>query len=136
MNEKYVKVLLKLANKASKKNEVPVAAIMVKNNKIVAKSYNKRNKLNNPLLHAEVQCIVKTAKKNKDWRLDDYILYSTLEPCHMCKEIIKECRIKKTYYILKNNKKVNYKQTISKIDCCQTLEYELLLKNFFKKIRK
>lgn len=136
MNDKYVNTLMKLANKASKKGEVPVSAIIVKNNKIIAKAYNKRTRSNNPLFHAEIQCIIKAAKKQKDWRLDDCTLLTSMEPCHMCKEIIKECRISKTYFLLENNKKINYKQTFIKLNNDLSKEYESLLKNFFSNIRK
>ena len=104
MNNKIETELIKLVKKAYKMDEVPVAAILVKNGKIIAKGFNKKNKTNNPLLHAEVVCISKGIKKLKDWRFEECELYVTLEPCDMCKKIIESARIKKVkYYINKNN---------------------------------
>ena len=96
--------ILKLLAKATKQNEVPVAAIIVKNGKIISSAYNKRNKTNCVLNHAEVIAINKATKKLKNWRLDGCTLYVSLEPCDMCKKIIESARIKKVkYYINKNN---------------------------------
>lgn len=135
MKEKYEKILYKMALKAFKKGEVPVAAIIVKNEKILAKAYNKRKKSMNPLLHAEIQCIIKAAKKNKDWRLDDCDMYVTLEPCHMCMEVIKEARIKKVYYFINNKKNINFKIKLSKLNNNYSIMYTDLLTLFFKKLR-
>ena len=67
--------LNKLMDKAIKKNEVPVACIITKDNKILAKAYNKTNKTNNILDHAEIIAIKKASKKIKNWRLNDCIMY-------------------------------------------------------------
>ena len=85
-----IKELNKLINKAIKKNEVPVACIITKDNKIIAKSYNKTVKTNNILDHAEIIAIKKASKKLHNWRLNDCTMYVSLEPCNMCKEIIKK----------------------------------------------
>ena len=122
--------LEKLINKAIKKQEVPIAALIVYNNKIIAKAYNKVNKKNNIMNHAEIIVINKCMKKLKNWRLNNCELYITLEPCSMCKEIIKKCRIKNVYYFTKqNNEKtendVNY-QLINTND-----NFSMKLKEFF-----
>ena len=110
--EKYFKILEKMMLKAYKNNEVPVAAIMVYNNKVIYKGFNKRNLSNNVLDHAEIIAIKKANKRLKSWRLTDCDLYVTLEPCEMCKKIIEESRISNVYYMLKSktNKmnKTNY----------------------------
>ena len=98
------KELIKLINKANKKNEVPIAAIIVKNNKIIAKAHNKVNKTNNILDHAEIMVIKKASKKLCNWRLNSCDLYVTLEPCSMCKEVIRKSRLKNVYYFIKQNK--------------------------------
>ena len=134
-NMNYYEELIKLSKKALKENEVPVAALIVKDNKIIAKAYNKRYKKTNPLMHAEIDCILKACKKLNDWRLNDCILYCTLEPCHMCKEIIKETRIRKVYYLSEAKKDVNYKSEFTFINNNYSIEYNNLLTNFFKKIR-
>ena len=102
--ELIYKELNKLMNKAIKHNEVPVAAIIIKDNKIIAKSYNKVEHNNSVLNHAEINVIKKVNKKLKNWRLDDCELHITLEPCEMCKSIIKKSRIKKVFYYSKQNK--------------------------------
>ena len=73
--------LLKLITKAKDKNEVPIAALIVKNDKIISKSYNKVNKSNNILDHAEILVIKKASNKLHNWRLDDCILYVSYEKC-------------------------------------------------------
>ena len=103
MNQKIYDELDKLIDKAVKKNEVPIAALMVKEGKIIAKAYNKVNKSNNILDHAEIICIRKASKKLHNWRLNDCELYVTLEPCDMCREVIKKSREGKVYYILSQN---------------------------------
>lgn len=96
--------LNKLMDKAIKKDEVPVAALIVYKNKIIASAYNKTKKKNNVLNHAEIIVIKKASKKLNNWRLSDCSLYVTLEPCDMCKEIIKKSRIKEVIYYSKQNK--------------------------------
>ena len=90
MNEKFLNILIKECKKAFKKDEVPIACIITKNSKIISKAHNLKHKTNFILNHAEVLAIKKAAKKNKDWRLNGYDMYVTLEPCDMCKEIIKQ----------------------------------------------
>ena len=104
MNQEIIiKELNKLLDKAIKHNEVPVAALIVYNNKIIAKSYNKVEKNNSLLNHAEINVIKKANKILNNWRLNNCELYITLEPCEMCKSIIKKSRIKKVYYYSKQN---------------------------------
>jgi len=100
MEEKYYNLLLKLAKKAQKKNEVPISAIIVKDNKIIASAYNRRNKSKYILDHAEMLAIRKASRKLKDWRLDLCDLYVTLKPCSICENAIKQSRIKNVYYLL------------------------------------
>ena len=96
--------LLKLITKAKDKNEVPIAALIVKNDKIISKSYNKVNKSNNILDHAEILVIKKASKKLHNWRLDDCDLYVTLEPCLMCAGAILQARIKRVVFATKEPK--------------------------------
>ena len=125
--------LNKLIDRAIKKNEVPVACIIIKDNKIIAKSYNKTVKTNNILDHAEIIAIKKASKKLHNWRLNDCTMYVSLEPCSMCKEIIKKSRIKEVIYYSKQNdnkteKDLDYKYINNK-------EISNKLTNFFKNIR-
>ena len=134
MNNRIIeKELNKLILRAKKNNEVPIAALIVKNNKIIAKAYNKVNKTNNILDHAEILAIKKASKIFNNWRLIDCELYVTLEPCSMCKEIIKKSRIKNVYYYSKQN---NYK-TESDITYKYIEDniFSNILTNFFKEKR-
>lgn len=120
MDKKIEEVLMKNLKKAYKTKEVPVAALIVFNNKIISHSYNKRLRNKDVTAHAEVLAIRKAAKKIGDWRLNDCDLYVTLEPCAMCNEIIKESRIKNVfYYVSRNDDKKGFNKT----------EYKLLTKN-------
>ena len=89
------------AGKALKKNEVPIGAVIVLNNKIIAKGYNKREKSQNATKHAELIAIEKACKKLHSWRLDQAEIYVTLEPCPMCAGAIANARIKKLIYACK-----------------------------------
>jgi tRNA(adenine34) deaminase len=134
-NQKIYDELLKLSYKAIQKNEVPVACIIVKDDKIVAKAYNMREKYKNPLYHAEIICINKLCKKIKNWRLDDYQMYVTLKPCKMCLEVIKASRIKKVFYILDNiNEKNNITLEMKKIHNNDS-KFKKILTSFFKSKR-
>ena len=132
-NNIIIKELNKLIIKAQKKNEVPVAALLVKDDKIIAKAYNKTIKTNNIMNHAEILVIKKGSKILNNWRLNDCDLYVSLEPCDMCKEIIKKSRIKNVYYFAKQN---NY-ETESTPNY-EYIENDMLsqkLSSFFKHIR-
>lgn len=118
--------------KAYRKNEIPVAAIVVRNGKIISKSYNKRNLTNNPLHHAEIICLVKASKKLKTWKLSDCDMYVTLEPCPMCKSVINESRIRNVYFLSSKSKSIHYK---TKYSLCYNIEFSDLLTSFFKKLR-
>ena len=98
MNEKFMKIALQQAVKAAKINEVPIGAVIVMNNKIISKGYNKRECKKNALLHAEIIAIEKACKKLKSWRLSDCELYVTLEPCPMCMGAIINSRISKVVF--------------------------------------
>jgi len=135
-DEYYMNIAVSLARKAYKKNEVPVGAIIVKNNRIIAKAYNKKESKRNPIYHAELIAISKACKKLKTWHLDDCILYVTLEPCMMCTGAIEQSRIKKIIYGTENYN-CGYISNLSTIET-ENLNNEeciLLLKNFFKSKR-
>lgn len=134
MNEnKILYELNKLLNKAIKHNEVPVAALIIYKNKIISKAYNKVNKKNNILNHAEIIAIKKASKKLKNWRLNDCILYVTLEPCDMCKSIIKKTRIKNIVYYSKQN--LNKTENDPIYFYKENIIFSTLLKLFFQSKR-
>ena len=138
MKKEYYDILYKLALKAYKKNEMPVSAILVKNNKIIAKAYNRKNISNNPLYHAEILCLQKGYKKLKRWNLNDCSLYVSLEPCDMCKMLIEESRIDQVYFLLNKGKNNNkYTKTIyEQMYANEGEKFKKLIDKFFKKIRK
>ena len=94
----YIKEAYKEACKAYKKGEVPVGAVIVKDNKIIARAHNNKENTNDACGHAEMICIKKASKKLKDWYLKDCFMYVTLEPCLMCVGAIINSRIEKVYY--------------------------------------
>ena len=104
-----IKELDKMVEKSKKSWEIPVGAVVVDNlGNIISTGCNDRQGNNNVLGHAEINAIIAAEKKVKDWRLDGYTLYVSLEPCDMCNAIIKESRIDKVYYIVENNRTNNY----------------------------
>ena len=78
--EKFMKAALKEAHKAYLLEEVPIGCVIVQNDKIIARGYNRRNIDKNTLAHAELTAIRKAGKKTGDWRLEDCTMYITLEP--------------------------------------------------------
>lgn len=148
MEEKYMLEAIKEAEKAYKKLEVPVGAVIVKDGKIIAKAHNLKERKNDTTKHAEILAIQKASKKLKSWRLIDCEMYITLEPCTMCSGAIINSRIKKIYIgtmdektgaagsklnLFKDytfNHNVEIETGILKEKC------EHILKEFFKNLRK
>lgn len=131
---KIYEILKKLNIKAKNNEDVPVSCIVISNNKIISKGYNKRNKNKNPFDHAEIIAIKNASKKLNTYNLSDCIMYTTLKPCKMCEEVIKESKIKKVYYILEKKKDINRFLNYEKIeDINQYFECEL--RSFFKEKR-
>ena len=94
MNLNYMKEAIKEAKKAAKIGEVPIGCVIVYENKIIARGYNKRNTKKTTLAHAELLAIQKASKVLGDWRLENCSMYVTLEPCQMCSGAIVQARIK------------------------------------------
>lgn len=92
-DEKYMKQAIKQAKKAYALDEVPIGCVIVADDKIIARGYNRRNTDKNPLAHAELSAIRKASKKTGDWRLEECTMYVTLEPCQMCAGAIVQARI-------------------------------------------
>ena len=98
MKEKFMLAALKEANKARLKDEVPVGCVIVKDDKIIARGHNLKEKNKNAILHAEIVTLQKAYKKLDAWRLEDCDMYITLEPCMMCTGAIVHSRIRKIYF--------------------------------------
>lgn len=89
---------LSLAKVAADEGEVPVGAVIVKDGKIIAEGYNRREQKQNALSHAEIEAINSACKKLNDWRLDGCTIYVTLEPCPMCAGAIINARIREVVF--------------------------------------
>ena len=90
---KYMKAAIGQAKKAYALGEVPIGCVIVYEDKIIGRGYNRRNTDKTPLAHAEITAIRKAGKVIKDWRLEGCKLYVTLEPCQMCAGAIVQARI-------------------------------------------
>ena len=148
MQEYFMKQALKEAEKAYKKLEVPVGAVIVKDGKIIARGYNQKETKKDTTKHAEIIAIQKASKKLGSWRLIDCEMYVTLEPCSMCAGAIINSRIKKIYIGTRDEKtgavgsvlnlledyKFNHKVEIE--SGIMQKECEKILKDFFKELRK
>lgn len=146
IKEKFMREALKEATKALKKDEVPIGAVIVKDDKIIARGHNLRETKQNSLCHAEIIAISKACRKLGNFRLEDCDLYVTVEPCPMCAGAIIQSRIKNVYYGTPDNKygavdsvynifeiesnhKVNSECGILKEEC------STIIKDFFKELR-
>lgn len=129
------------AKKALLHDDIPIGALIVKDNKIIAKAHNTREVNKNILEHAEINAILFSSRKLNTWNLSDCDLYVTLEPCSMCKEVIKQSRIKNVYFLLK---KLDYKKEYNKTEIIYSNQenlkeneqkYAEMLSEFFKSKR-
>lgn len=103
-DEKFMKEAIKQAQKAYALGEVPIGCVIVHEGKIIGRGYNRRNTDKNTLAHAEITAINKASKVIGDWRLEECILYVTLEPCQMCAGAIVQARIPKVVMACMNPK--------------------------------
>lgn len=94
---KYMKEAVKEAKKAAKLEEVPIGCVIVMDDRIIGRGYNRRMTDKTALAHAEISAIRKACKKVDDWRLDEAEIYITLEPCQMCAGAIVQSRIRKVF---------------------------------------
>ncbi|MBQ9318284.1 MAG: nucleoside deaminase [Bacilli bacterium] len=138
--QEYMNVAIFEARKSLEKEDIPVGAIIIKNNQIIAQAHNEKEYMNIATKHAEIIAIEKACDKLKTWYLDDCILVTTMEPCMMCCGAIIQARIKKVIYGVRNEKYgccslLNEKY---KIECCKyedDKEIIKMLRNFFKERR-
>ena len=103
-DEKYMKEAIKQAKKAYAIGEVPIGCVIVYQDKIIGRGYNRRTIDNNTLAHAELAAIRKASRKMNDWRLEDCTMYVTLEPCCMCAGAITGAQIPRVVYGAKDPK--------------------------------
>lgn len=103
-DEKYMKEALRQAKKAATLGEVPIGCVIVYEDKIIGRGYNRRNTDKSTLSHAEITAIRKASRVIGDWRLEDCTLYVTLEPCQMCSGAIIQARIPRVVMGCRNPK--------------------------------
>lgn len=147
-DEYFMGEALKEAKKAFDLDEVPIGAVIVHNNEIIARGFNRRNTDKNPLKHAEIIAINDAAKVIGDWRIEDCTIYVTVEPCPMCSGAIVQARIPNVVYGAPNPKagcggsvinllqmeKLNHRCSVKS----GVLENECrsIMKEFFSRFRK
>lgn len=146
--EKYMKEALRQAAKAEKIGEVPIGCVIVFDDRIIARGYNRRNTEKSTLAHAEIMAIKKASRKLEDWRLEDCVMYVTLEPCPMCAGAIVQARIPKVVIGAMNPKagcggsilnilrerRFNHQAEVVTGVCGG--ECEQMMKEFFRKLRE
>ena len=133
----YIDKTIEEAKKSLLSEDVPIGALIVLNDEIISYGYNTREKDYSVLGHAEINAIEQATRKLKRWNLSDCELYVSLEPCSMCKEIIKQTRLKKVYYLLsKPDSKKEYDKTqFIKLESNSEQTYANILSDFFEKKR-
>lgn len=142
MKKKYFDVVYDEAKKAVNAGEIPVGCIIVKNNVIIARSHNKREKMNSVLGHAELLALQDASKLLGNWRLEGCDVYISLDPCPMCAAALAQARVRGIYCGVSSTnldendivEKIIPKKTkfISDLDVERSSS---LLKNFFKNKR-
>lgn len=147
-DQKYMKEAIKQAKKAALIEEVPIGCVIVYNDRIIGRGYNKRNKMGSTLAHAEIIAIQKASKKLNDWRLEDCTMYITLEPCPMCAGAIVQARIPKVVIGAMNAKagcagsilnileEKRFNHQVEKVTGVLEEECSSLMKEFFRKLRQ
>ncbi|MDE5416313.1 tRNA adenosine(34) deaminase TadA [Alkalihalobacterium chitinilyticum] len=147
-DEYFMQLAIEEAKKAMNLDEVPIGAVIVKEDRVIASAFNLREKTQQANAHAEMLAIEKACEQLKSWRLLDCTLYVTLEPCPMCAGAIVQSRVKRvvygavdpkagcagTFYNLLNDERFNHQAEVTKgvleVQCAQ------LLKDFFKALRQ
>lgn len=148
MDQRYMKEAMKQAKKADKIDEVPIGCVIVYEDRIIARAYNRRNTDKNTLAHAELLAIKMASKVLGDWRLEDCTMYITLEPCQMCAGAIVQARIKRVVVGSMNPKAgcagsvlnlLQMKQFNHQVELetgVMEEECSRMLKEFFKRLRE
>ncbi len=137
----YFNLALKEAKRAAKSNNVPIGCVIVFNNRVIAKAYNKKNSKNVSIYHAEILAMIKACRFLNTFILEDCTMYVTLEPCKMCMNAMAESRIRNVKYLISSRYGNNLKSNYDRIKCKQYYnneyidEYSDMLSKFFKNVR-
>lgn len=97
-NEHFMQLALDEAELALREEEVPIGAVIVHDGRVIARAHNQREQLRDPTAHAEMIAITQASESRQSWRLEDCVLFVTLEPCPMCAGAILQARIPKVVY--------------------------------------
>ena len=147
-DEKYMNKAIAQAKKAAANGDVPIGCVIVYEDRIIARGYNKRNLKKTTLAHAELLAIEKASKVLGDWRLEECTMYVTLEPCQMCAGAIVQARISRvvigcmnakagcagSIYNLLEEPRFNHQVEITR-DVCKE-ECSKMMSDFFRELRK
>ncbi len=141
MNSYFMDMAYEEAKKSFEMDEIPVGCVVVKDNEIISFAHNCKENLKNSIMHAELLAVDRACKVVGDWRLDDCVLYTTLEPCMMCMGAIIESRIKTVYYGTKSKSKQMFdvdklKNNNFNIIDVRDSRCSAILSDFFKNKRK
>ena len=98
MHEHFMRLALQEAEQALAEDEVPIGAVIVHQQRVIASAHNQREQLRDPTAHAEMIAVTQAAVSLGSWRLEDCTLYVTLEPCTMCAGAIVLARIPRLVY--------------------------------------
>ena len=140
-----MKYALQEAEKALKADEVPIGSIIVKDNKIIGRGFNRTENLNDCTAHAEIIAITSASNSIEDWRLNGCSIYVTKEPCLMCYGAIINSRISSLYFGIKDSSNgfssiinTNCKNKHLKFIETDLLEFDCksIIQHFFKNKRK
>ena len=136
--EKYMKAAIREAKKAWALGEVPIGCVIVYEDKIIGRGYNRRMVDHSALAHAEIAAIKKACKRMGDWRLEECELYVTLEPCPMCAGAIVQARIPKVYIgsVLDMLHEDGFNHQVETEEGLLGEECSMMLKEFFKELRE
>ena len=104
MDDHFMKLALQEAAAALEENEVPVGAVVVHDDRVIARAHNQRELLKDPTAHAEMIAITQAAESLGSWRLTGCTLYVTLEPCPMCAGAIVQARIPRLVFAARDPK--------------------------------
>ena len=146
-DKEFMELAFLEAKKALKEREVPIGAVVVKNDKVIGKGYNLKEEKQDPTAHAEIVAIKEASKKIGSWRLEDCEIFVTLEPCPMCVGAMLQSRIKRlvfaaydskggavgSLYDLSNDDRFNH--TIKVKSGFMKEKSSKMLKKFFKSLR-
>jgi tRNA(adenine34) deaminase len=146
-HDRFMRLALKEAMAALAEGEVPVGAIVVRNGMVIGRAHNQVEQLQDATAHAEMIALTQAAAGKQSWRLDDCILYVTLEPCAMCAGALVQCRVKQLVFgvrdwqqggALSNFGIVHFPKQVHQVDVIEgVLEQECkhVLTEFFNRLR-